>query len=233
MVLSFWYSACVHDPILPPDDPTIPIDTSKAPSNPNPAIVCDSQKIYFNRDILPIFQNSCAISGCHDARTGSDGYFFTDYQNIVKKGFTSGRPGNSKVYEVITATRARDMMPPAPYSPLSSTQIGTIRRWIEEGLRNDSCSQQMICDTLTVSFSKSILPLFQSQCTACHGPLLSYAGIKLHTYPDVKNAVAEGRLLGSIRWENGYTRMPLDRNQLQACDIKKIEIWIRNQSPNN
>ncbi|MEO5583485.1 MAG: hypothetical protein ABIR66_12400 [Saprospiraceae bacterium] len=239
-----YLSSCVHDPNLSPDDEPKPMDTINHPDpldttiHPNPVDTslftgCDSNAIYFNRDILPIFTNSCAITGCHDARSATEGYIFTDYKNIIKKGLVAGEPNNSIIYKVISVGNSRDFMPPAPYPRLSSKQVNTLFNWITNGLKQDTCVASTVCDTTTVVFSKNILPLFEARCTSCHGPILSYSGIRLDTYAYVKDAIATGRLLGSIRWEQGYIQMPQDQPPLLGCEIKKIEIWIRKGALNN
>ncbi|MEP7321449.1 MAG: c-type cytochrome domain-containing protein [Saprospiraceae bacterium] len=238
-----YFSSCVHDPILNPDN-SDPVDTTFHPDpvdttvHPNPLDTalysgCDSNVIYFNRDILPIFTNSCAITGCHDSRSATEGYIFTDYKNIIKKGIVSGKPKNSDVYEVISTGNSRDFMPPAPYPRLSAKQVNTIFNWISNGLKQDTCVASNVCDTISVGFSKDILPLFAARCTSCHGPLLSYDGVRLDTYAQIKNAIGTGRLLGSVRWEQGYIQMPQDQPKLLGCEIKKIEIWIGKGALNN
>jgi Planctomycete cytochrome C len=239
-----YFISCTHDPIITIDNDPVPTDTTTHPNpadttvKPNPTdstlfAGCDSNVIYFNRDILPIFTNSCAIAGCHDSRSATEGYVLTDYKNIIKKGIESGKPNNSTLYQVISAGNSRDFMPPSPYPRLSTKQINTIFNWISNGLKQDSCIAPTGCDTTTVMFSKNILPVLETKCTACHGPLLSYDGVRLDNYANVKEALSTGRLLGSIRWEAGYIRMPQDQPQLLGCEIKKFEIWIRKGALNN
>ncbi|MBK6392471.1 MAG: hypothetical protein KA109_13240 [Saprospiraceae bacterium] len=223
------FSSCTHDPFSLAVEPD-PVDTTTFPGSDSG---CDTSIIYFNRDILPIFRNSCAITGCHDARSAKEGYVLTDYAHIVKKGLISGKPKNSNIYSVITASKAKDVMPPAPYNRLTSKQISLINRWITGGLTNDSCVAVSTCDTTNITFTKNILPIFEGYCTGCHGSITSYSGIRLDGYKYVVDALKTGRLLGSLKWEPGYIRMPLDLPQLIGCDIKKIEIWVRNGSVNN
>ena len=42
--------------------------------------------ICFKRDILPIFNSNCAVSGCHNKTKAEEGYILDSYQNIVRKG---------------------------------------------------------------------------------------------------------------------------------------------------
>ena len=239
--LLFFFS-CTHDPIdsgivnpKPIDTIVPPKDTLPKPMPKDSSIlsICDSSLIYFNKDILPIFANSCAIVGCHDARSAVEGYQLTDYKSIIQRGLVSGKPNSSKIFTVITSGNTRSIMPPPPYKALTTKQIELIDKWITGGLKPDSCISKSICDTSIVSFSMDILPVFENYCTGCHGAINSYSGVRLHNYSNVKSAVSTGRLLGSLRWVQGYIAMPQDQPQLLGCDIKKIEIWIRKGGLNN
>ncbi|HZL10952.1 MAG TPA: c-type cytochrome domain-containing protein [Prolixibacteraceae bacterium] len=83
--------------------------------------------VNFNEQILPIFQNSCGTSGCHDSR-GEAGYVFTDYANIMK-AITAGNADKSKAYKAITSTF--QLMPPDNALPIEKRTL--IRLWIEQG----------------------------------------------------------------------------------------------------
>lgn len=92
------------------------------------------------------------------------------------------------------------------------------------------------CNTKNVTFSETITEIFSSRCYACHSNVNanSYGGgIKLEDYQDVKNAADGGRLLGSIKHEQGYAGMPIGAAQLDDCKISQIEAWINAGAPNN
>jgi len=60
--------ACQHKAeIINPT--TKPTDTT-GNNNPTP---WDSNIVYFDKDILPILNSNCAMSGCHDAGTAAEG----------------------------------------------------------------------------------------------------------------------------------------------------------------
>lgn len=90
--------------------------------------------ICFTGQVLPIFQNSCATSGCHDS-SGEGGYMFTDYSNIMK-AVTSGNADKSKAYQAMTSTFT--LMPPD--NPLSTEKRTIIRLWIEQGALETTCT---------------------------------------------------------------------------------------------
>lgn len=86
--------------------------------------------ICFEKDILPIFQTSCAISGCHNS-SAEGGYNLSDYEGIMK-GITPGEPLKSEIYtSLINIWSAEEMMPPD--RPLSPEYRSLIKVWIEQG----------------------------------------------------------------------------------------------------
>jgi len=107
-----WIASCTHEP-----------DLTGIP------------EICFEGDILPIFKNSCAISGCHDGSGESD-LILNSYQNIME-GIRPGDPSRSEIYRAITATSGEDKMPPD--QPLSSDNRTLIRVWIEQGAKETTC----------------------------------------------------------------------------------------------
>lgn len=91
--------------------------------------------VCFEKDVLPIFQTNCAISGCHDG--SSEEFQLTDYNSIREKV----KPNNAKeseVYSAITDTWG-EFMPPSPRQPLSKEQRTLIYVWIQQGAKNTTC----------------------------------------------------------------------------------------------
>jgi len=95
----------------------------------------DLPEICFERDVLPIFLNSCAIAGCHDG-TGEDDLILDSYENIFEE-VKPGDPLDSKIYKVLITTSGEDKMPPD--QPLSLENRTLIRFWIEQGARFTIC----------------------------------------------------------------------------------------------
>lgn len=89
------------------------------------------------------------------------------------------------------------------------------------------------CDTFQLTFSQTIYPIIESNCKSCHSGSAPSAGVSFDSYAGIKAAADNGSLMGTIRHENGWSPMPKNVNQLSACDIRKLEIWIENGSQNN
>jgi hypothetical protein len=94
-------------------------------------------QVCFERDVLPVFTNNCAISGCHDGRGRGSARALDNYNSILNL-VTPGNPNSSSVYQVIIAKWGENQMP--PNQPLSLENRTIIRVWIEQGALQTVCS---------------------------------------------------------------------------------------------
>ena len=236
MLVSTTIPSCVHDPFTPVD--SNPIDTTGNPidttGQDTTIIKCDSNLVYFEQDVLPLIISNCAKSGCHDAITHEEGYNLTSYANIMNSGIVRpNRPDNSKLIKVLTED-GDDAMPPYPNQRLTQAQIALLTKWINQGAKDTSCTETVItCNTVNVSYSGFIAPLFTTFCNGCHSGGNPSGGILLNSYNGVKAVAQNGRLMGAISWSAGFQRMPQSGNKLSNCSIDKIQAWINDGAPNN
>jgi hypothetical protein len=100
--------------------------------------------------------------------------------------------------------------------------------------KNDKDDEPEICDTTDMSYSNDIAPIIESNCSSgCHNGSNPASGFLLSSYDDLKLKVDEGRLLGAIKRQPGFSAMPKDRNPLSNCNISKIEAWVLQGAINN
>lgn len=219
----FHQSACKHSP-LTGEIPTDPNNPGTGPGQQP----CSPDTVYFQTQVLPLLMANCARAGCHDATTRADGVVMTDYQQIVSSAeVKASKPADSKLYKVITETRPDKRMPPPPASPLSADQITLIRKWIEQGAKNNTCDANAgTCDTTTVTYTAFVQPLMDSYCKGCHSGTAPQGGISLASYAEAKAVAQTGRLYGSIAHLPGYSPMPKGSAALPACSVSKIKRWI-------
>lgn len=92
---------------------------------------------------------------------------------------------------------------------------------------------ETVCDTTTVKFSTTIIPILTANCTSCHGGPTPSAGIRLDAYQGVQMQAANGRLWGSVSHSTNYSPMPKNANKLNACNLAKIRKWLDAGFPNN
>jgi len=91
------------------------------------------------------------------------------------------------------------------------------------------------CDTVSVTYVKSVVPVIQNHCLSCHGNTTSALGnsIKLEDYADIKTRADDHSLLGSVAREGSYSPMPKGAAKLDPCKIATIRIWVDAGAPNN
>lgn len=98
-------TACTNDPVIP------------------------EKETKFQEQVLPIFENNCATSGCHDGAQFS----LQSYDEIASR-VKAGDPRGSELYRVITKLAGNNM---PPDGPLSDSQINTVYTWILQGAKNN------------------------------------------------------------------------------------------------
>ncbi len=226
-LLMLLFLSCKHEPfeIVTPDP--IPGDTTG-----ETGITCNPDTVYFQNEVLPLLISGCGMSGCHDAASAQDGVILTSYQAIITTGeIVAGNPGRSELYEKITEADAEDRMPPPPMAALTTDQILLIRKWIEQGAKNNYCDAA--CDTNNFAFSTAIQPLINKNCVGCHNATLASGGIRLDSYTAVKAQADNGYLLGTISHQNGFASMPQGGAKFSDCQITQVRKWIAAGSPDN
>ena len=128
----------------------------------------------------------------------------------------------------------------------TKTKNGLFTAWLFPGLfflliSTSSCYNdkaeilypQTACDTASVTYSMSIVPLLSSNCLSCHGGSTPSAAIRLDTYVGVKQQVDNGRLWGAVSQAVSYSPMPKNAAKLNTCNLEKIRLWIATGAPNN
>lgn len=207
----FWMNSCTHNAILD----NIP-------------------ELCFERDVLPIFQNSCAISGCHDG-AGESELILNSYVPI-SHAVEPGKPYSSAVYKAIIATSGENMMPPD--QPLSLDNRMIIRLWIEQGALLTICEDTSGQGSGNVNplacFSRDILPVLRSRCATegCHDAITHTEGYVFSSYSTTMMAVSPGnpndsKLYEVIKFASGEEKMPPAASpQLTIVEIDSIRAWI-------
>ncbi len=90
------------------------------------------------------------------------------------------------------------------------------------------------CDTLSVTFTGTIVPILNSSCYSCHSngsAASSGNGILLENYSDVKSNAAA--VSGSIKHTGGYSPMPKNGGKLKNCSITQFDLWVQKGMLNN
>ena len=208
---TFLISSCRHD---------IPIDLNGTISQN-----CDPDTVYFGNTILPLLVSNCAMPGCHNHGELD----LTSYASIMNSGIVKPlHPNTSKLVRVINGG-GEEAMPPSPYSALTSDQINSIKTWIDQGAKFNTC---IGCDTLNYKFAADIWPILNTNCYGCHNNNNPGGNIYIRNYADVQAMVLDGSLMGSLLGD-GYALMPKNSTGLQSCKITQIQKWINDGAQNN
>jgi WD40 repeat protein len=111
-----------------------------APTGANEA-AAKPASVSYARDVLPILQANC--HGCHQPAKTSGGMEMTAFNRLVAGGesgapaIVPGKPDESNLVALITPDGGEAAMPQGK-TPLADSEIALIRRWIEEGARDDT-----------------------------------------------------------------------------------------------
>ena len=230
--------ACEHEPVYTPIEGEDPGNGNGENGNGNGngdggdnGEACDPETVYFENDVLPIIASNCAISGCHGNGSAQDDVELSDFSGIMEI-IKAGDAFDSEIYEVITEDDPDDIMPPPPNNPLTEEQIATIVNWINQGANNNECTNSA-CDLSNVTYSQSVWPIIQNNCTGCHSGGSPQGGISLTNYTEISVFAGNGFLSGVINHENGFVPMPFNGDQLDQCSIDTIDEWINQGFPDN
>lgn len=94
-----------------------------------------TEDVSFAGDVIPIFEKSCSISGCHNSNGVSPDLSSDKAFNALTNGgyIDVSSPENSLVYEFVSGKRT----PVMPVSGVDPTIAATILAWIKQGAQNN------------------------------------------------------------------------------------------------
>ncbi|MGZ5244278.1 MAG: hypothetical protein ACXWDO_02460 [Bacteroidia bacterium] len=89
------------------------------------------------------------------------------------------------------------------------------------------------CDTVNVTYSKTVLPMLVNQCYVCHSQAAAQGNVVLEGYDRLKPYVSSGQFFGAINHAAGYNPMPKGGAKLPECTINQIKAWINKGAKND
>ena len=104
----------------------------------------ESEAVSYRRDIAPLLAEHCGRCHLHDGKgTQKSGFAMDTYEQLLK-GTRIGaviKPGVATASTLMSLVEGRAdpkiRMPPDSHNPLATEQISLIRRWINEGAKNN------------------------------------------------------------------------------------------------
>ncbi len=115
--------------------------SAQAPAAKAPAAKAPAGPVSFIKDVAPILKESCF--GCHGAKNPKGKLDMTRYEALRRGGtkddpIVVGKPEESYLIDVLTATGKQRMPPADTGDALSKEKIDLISRWIKEGAKLDA-----------------------------------------------------------------------------------------------
>lgn len=96
--------------------------------------------VSFTKEVQPLLLKRCAL--CHGEKKAEHNLRLDSYEAIMqgdKDGpvIVPGKSGESRLFLVVAGKR-EPKMPPDPLPPLTPLELDVLRRWIDEGAKNDA-----------------------------------------------------------------------------------------------
>ena len=186
------------------------VDISKLPPTA-------ARNVNFTKDIQPILEKSCLK--CHSPEKAK-GKLLLDTREHALKGGEKGTdilPGQSAksplIHFIARLVEDSEMPPTGKGDPLTATQVGLLRAWIDQGVKwpdglilqppqetplPSTINSQLSTASLPpaarrpIDFAKDIQPIFAVHCYDCHGPNKQEAQFRL----DAREIAFKGGELG-------------------------------------
>ncbi|MEC9093445.1 MAG: c-type cytochrome domain-containing protein, partial [Planctomycetota bacterium] len=197
--------------------------------------------VSYYQQIRPIFQAKC--QGCHQPAKQGGEYIMTDFAALLSGGETGskaivpGKPGDSYLMELITPEDGTADMPKND-KPLARPEIELVRKWIQEGAKNDTPKNT------TTNYDMDHPPVYQTapQITSVHhspdGSLLAVSGYHEVLVLETKSWSLKHRLVGlSERIESSIFSpdgkqlavaggSPGRRGEIQIWNMEKKKLYL-------
>jgi len=110
-----------------------------ADPNVNPIVFPDAN-VSYSKHVDPLFQQRCAVSGCHAGSSSQAGLdlLAPSYSSLINHQPRLVNPGASNNSLLAQRIDGR-LAPQMPYmsQPLNANQISGIKKWIDEGAKNN------------------------------------------------------------------------------------------------
>jgi hypothetical protein len=201
------------------------------------------QKLVFEKDVLPIFQQACAKCHLGDAAMGK---LQLGSEAGLLRGGSSGPsivPGKSAdsllVKRILGMTDAQRM--PMGGDPLPADQVKIIRTWIDQGSASagTTAAASVAVESKAPDsplFAQSVRPILAARCYSCHGPDLQQNGLRLDSLDAILKGSDSGRIVVPgkpdssrlLRRLQAQERpmMPYGGPALSAKELDSIRQWI-------
>ncbi len=192
--------------------------------------------VSFHKNIRPILQAKC--QGCHQPAKKGGEYDMTHFDLLLKggesesKAIIPGKPSESYLIELIQHNEKGEAEMPRDKDPLSASEIALIKKWIEQGAKNDTPESVNIHFNNEHPPEYTAAPVITSIDYSPDGKLLAVAGFHEVLLHNADGSGLAGRLIGlserieSVRFSPDGTKLvvagglPARMGEIQVWDMK-------------
>jgi WD40 repeat protein len=210
-----------------------------ASSGEKPAV--EKKAVSYHADILPILQANC--QGCHQPAKASGKLDMTAFKSMLSAGesgtpgIVPGKPDHSYIISQITPEKGEAAMPQGK-PPLVESQIALIRRWIEEGAKDDTPADKTPPIDSDHPPIYSGPPVITSLDWSPNGELLAVAGFHEVLLQKADGSGLVARLVGlseridSVRFSHDGTKLavtggrPARTGEVQIWDVAERKLLV-------
>ncbi len=191
------------------------------------------EPISYYRQVRPIFQQHC--QGCHQPAKDQGGFVMTDHASLLKPG-NSSQPGivpgqfpKSLVFTQITSQGGKPPAMPKGKDPLIDHDVNLIRRWIEQGAKDDTPSTTKLVVDAEHPPSYVHPPVITSLSYSPDGQLLAVSGYHEVLLHKADGSGLVGRLVGLSERVQSVAFSPDGKWLAVAagdpCRFGELQVW--------
>ncbi len=199
-------------------------------------------QISYYRNVRPIFAQQC--QGCHQPAKASGNYVMTSYADLLKKtktdafGIVPGKPEESSVIEQVLPKGDKPPKMPQGRDSLSQRDVNLIRKWIEQGAKDDTPTTAKIVVDDAHPPVYELPPVITALAYSPDGKLLAVSGYHEVLLHNADGTELLARLIGlseriqSIAFSPDGKRLavvggsPARFGEIQVWDVEKRKLEL-------
>ena len=220
---------------------------------PSSLTAAESANFEFEKDILPIFQSSCAA--CHLSGNAMGKLSLDTAADLLRGGasgpvIVEGKSNNSKLIERVLGSTDAPRMPMGG-KPLATADVTRLRAWIDRLKPGEIAHAALTAPASKKEaetsagdsplFATEVRPILASRCYRCHGPSMQQNGLRLDSLAAILKGSETGKIVVPGKPQSSRLmrrllaeerpRMPYDGPPLSSPEIASIRKWIDAGAP--
>lgn len=190
--------------------------------------LAQGKPVSYHGDVRPILQRSC--TGCHQSKSRGGKLGLETFAQLKSGGLSgpsvqAGKPADSPLYKVISG---KNPTMPKGGKPLPAAEVETIRRWIEQGARDDT---PVVNDPISPERPPvyTAPPVVTALAYSPDGKLLAVSGYREVLLRNTADFSLAGRLVGRSQRIESVAFSPDGRYLVAvggtSCRFGELQLW--------